>query len=81
MSQSDLTDGIKNLPMGVVAIYFVDFLVEVSWFVEMLIGSYHIHQFLNCSFFIFIAASFFFLLGARSALPMGVAPKAMVGYL
>jgi hypothetical protein len=28
--------------------------------VEMLSGSYRIHQFFNCSFFIFIAASLFF---------------------
>jgi hypothetical protein len=46
----------EYLPMGVVAVYFVDFFMVV----EMLSGSYRMHQFLNCSFFIFIAASLSF---------------------
>jgi hypothetical protein len=51
--------------MGVVAHYFVDYVVEV-----LMIDSLHLHYALP-----------YLLSGARSALPMGVAPEAMVGYL
>jgi hypothetical protein len=51
--------------------------------VEMLIGLYRIYEFLCCSFVIslFFFCFFSVLSGARSVLPMGVAPEAMVGYL
>jgi hypothetical protein len=51
--------------MGVVTLYFVDYVVEVC-----MVDSLHLHYSLS-----------YLLSGARSALPMGVAPEAMVGYL
>jgi hypothetical protein len=49
--------------MGVVALYFIDYVVEVC-----MVDSLHLHYSLS-----------YLLSGARSALPMGVAPEAMVG--
>jgi hypothetical protein len=46
--------------MGVIALYFIDYVVEVSLFVEMMATYTVSTNSFNRSFFIFIAASLFF---------------------
>jgi hypothetical protein len=64
--------------MGVIALYFIDYVVEVS--LPTKYWRLVLHPLIPYpQLFIFITD--IFLSGARSALPMGVAPDAMVGYL
>jgi hypothetical protein len=66
--------------MGVIALYFVDYVVEVSLLTECwrLVLYPLIPLTVAPSSLLLLL---YFLSGARSALPMGVAPEAMVGYL
>jgi hypothetical protein len=66
--------------MGVVALYFVDYVVEVSWLLKCRAArTVSINSLTVSSSSLLLLL--YLLSGARSALPMGVAPEAMVGYL